>query len=412
MGRYFVRGLWLVGAALNAAASYAQVTTNITSSGLDTAVALPVGGVHDITRGTRSGPNQAGPNLFHSFGSFSIGPGDVANFQNDSGLATSNILGRVTGGLRSDIYGTIRTTDFGAANLFLINPAGWVFGPSATLEVGGSFHASTAHYLSFSPEERFYADPSKNSVLSSADPVAFGFLGPTAPIAVLGSFLSVPDGKTLSLVGGNVEIGADPDTGQSAFLSAPGGGRIQIGSFASAGEAAADGLTGNFGSFGQIQISGFTFIDASDAFDGSTGGGSIIIRGGQLLVDASAINADTYGDLPGAPIEVSMAESITLINGAAIATTASADFGFGTGRGGDIRISAPEVGIDGSFVVGRTFGTGPGGNVSFNVGNLALTGGAGLGSLGGNVTIEASQSVSISGREYRHAKQSLHVHQQ
>ena len=141
-----MRGLWLLGVALHAAVSHAQVTTSITSSGLGTSIAAPVGGVHDITGGTRSGPGQTGPNLFHSFGSFSVGAGDVANFQNDSGLATSNILGRVTGGMQSDIFGTIRTTDFGAANLFLINPAGWLFGPSAVLEVGGSFHASTAHY--------------------------------------------------------------------------------------------------------------------------------------------------------------------------------------------------------------------------------------------------------------------------
>lgn len=425
-----MRPLWLLGVALYAAVSHAQVppTTSITLSGppgdprnLGTSVTPQGGGVHYITGGTRSGP--AGPNLFHSFGTFTIGPGDVANFRNDSGLATSNVIGRVTDGVRSDIWGTIRTNDlggFGAANLFLINPAGWLFGPSAVLEVGGSFHASTAHYLSFSPNERFYADPARESVLSSADPVAFGFLGPTAPIIVSGSFLSVPDGKTLSLVGGNVDIGmfVDPATEEvrTPVLFAPGGGRIQIGSFASAGEAAVDRLTGGFSAFGEIRISGSALIDASENFDGSTGGGSIIIRGGKLFVDASFINANTYGyglledgetPIGGAPIEISMAESITLTNGAGIRTTASADFGFGMGRGGDIRIDAPDVSIDGSFVVAGTSGTGPGGNVSFNVGNLAITGGGGVGSLGGSVTIDANQSVSISGRDVSETPSSL-----
>ena len=69
--------------------------------------------------GTRPG---GGPNLFHSFGDFSVGGGDIANFLNDSGLQTSNILGRVTGGNISNIFGTIQTTGFGNANLFLMNP--------------------------------------------------------------------------------------------------------------------------------------------------------------------------------------------------------------------------------------------------------------------------------------------------
>src|SRR6188508_1310850 len=76
-------------------------TTNITSSGLGTAlngsINVPcVGGSCDITGGTRRGAN-----LFHSFGFFNVGAGDTANFLNDSGLATSNILSRVNGGQTS-----------------------------------------------------------------------------------------------------------------------------------------------------------------------------------------------------------------------------------------------------------------------------------------------------------------------
>ena len=43
-----------------------------------------------------------------------------------AGLQTSNILARVTGNIQSDISGTIQTTGFGNANLFLINPAGFL----------------------------------------------------------------------------------------------------------------------------------------------------------------------------------------------------------------------------------------------------------------------------------------------
>src|SRR5262249_3110178 len=126
-------------------ASYAAATppanTSITSSGLNTKVSapttLPNGKVNfDITGGTR--PNN-GQNLFHSFGQFSIATKNIANFLNDRGLPTSNIIGRINGGQVSNIWGTIQTTGFGAANLYLINPAGFLFGPTATLNVGGSF---------------------------------------------------------------------------------------------------------------------------------------------------------------------------------------------------------------------------------------------------------------------------------
>src|SRR5205085_8257229 len=68
----------------------------ITPSGLNTQVNLPAtppaGHVqYDITGGTRPG---GGVNLFHSFGDFNVPNHNIANFLNDSGLATSNILGR------------------------------------------------------------------------------------------------------------------------------------------------------------------------------------------------------------------------------------------------------------------------------------------------------------------------------
>ena len=119
--------------------SLAEVGTTITPSALPscpgpcgvgvTIVTPPPaqGGTITLTGGARP---ANGPNLFHSFGQFDVGAGDVANFQNTqvNGAfpATSNILSRVTGGSPSQIYGTIQTTDFAGANLFLINPAGVV----------------------------------------------------------------------------------------------------------------------------------------------------------------------------------------------------------------------------------------------------------------------------------------------
>ena len=76
----------------------AQVSSPpITASGLGTHInpaAIPP---------TRKGSIQhyrrkAGTNLFHSFGNFGVPNNNIANFLNESGAWTSNILGRVTGG--------------------------------------------------------------------------------------------------------------------------------------------------------------------------------------------------------------------------------------------------------------------------------------------------------------------------
>src|SRR5215510_497177 len=217
---YFILGFALV-LAFNPT-SLVQAAAPITPSGLNTQVSppanLPSGKVqYDITGGTRPG---GGGNLFHSFGDFNVPTNNIANFLNkgsfDSngnlladGLATSNILGRVTGGNISNIFGMIQTTNFANANLFLMNPAGFLFGPNATVNVGGMVAFTTADYLRLQggPNDIFYADPAKASILTSAPVAAYGFLGSNpGAITVQGSQLSVTPGQSISLVGGNITI--------------------------------------------------------------------------------------------------------------------------------------------------------------------------------------------------------------
>ena len=135
----------------------------ITSSGLGTTI-TGEGGTFDITGGT-----QKGANLFHSFEKFNVHSGESAVF-NDSGIG--NTIGRVTGGDYSWINGTLKS---GAENLYLMNPAGMMFGPGVSLNLTGSFHVTTADYLRMRNNERFYAVPQENELLSAAAPAAFGF---------------------------------------------------------------------------------------------------------------------------------------------------------------------------------------------------------------------------------------------
>lgn len=276
----------------------------ITSSGLNTQISSPlsVGGKtqYDITGGTRTGTN-----LFHSFGTFGV-PGDqIANFRNDAGLTTDNILGRVTGGLLSNILGTIQTTGFENTNLYLVNPAGIVFGPTATLNVGGSVTFTTADYLRLGEIDGsnagiFHADRTQTTLLSSSPVDAFGFLrqNPGA-ISIQGSQLTTHGTQGITLVGGNITIrnGAlDNGTVQPARLLAP-NGQITMASAHSPGE-----FLKNFSDVPNIKEQSFASIGYLHLASGSTvdvsqtGNGKVSIRGGQLVMEIQNSVLSTVDD--------------------------------------------------------------------------------------------------------------------
>ncbi len=368
--------------------AWAQGVSPITASGQSTNVGPPTnvaGGKvqYDITGGTRP---ANGPNLFHSFGEFGVPTNNIANFLNDSGRATSNILSRVTGGNPSNIFGTIQTTGFGNANLFLMNPAGILFGPNATLNVGGSVHFTTADYLRLTDGARFNAIPNAaaDALLSTAPVAAFGFLASNpATIAVQGSALSVPSGESISIVGGNISIQAgtlEDGTSQAAHLSAP-GGQIRLASVASPGEIlhptleAASNVNGQiFSSMGTLTISDNATLDVS-----GDAAGTVIIRGGQLIIVDSTISADTV-DTNGAPtaIDINMTGDISIANSTVSAITARTS---ATGDAGKIQISSANLnapltadGIILTLIDTHTSGTGKAGNISITTGNLLVTG--------------------------------------
>src|SRR5262249_27341832 len=106
------------------------------------------------------------------------------------------------------------------------NPSGIVFGPNATVNVSGGFHASTADYLRMSDGAKFQATNPDASTFSSYPPVAFGFLTATPlNITVNGSRIGVSPGQTLGLVARGVSItrAMPPAAPTGAPLSAPAG---------------------------------------------------------------------------------------------------------------------------------------------------------------------------------------------
>ena len=185
---------------------------------LKTEVTSDNGSTYDIMGGTRynNGTNY-GTNLFHSFDEFSISQDNTANFKNETGLETYNIFSRVIGGNESTIMGTIKTTKFPNADVYLLNPAGIVFGHGATIDVQGAFYASTANSVDFTKDARFIADSSsKIPELTVASPASFGFLKKAVgEIKVSGSLIIENMTKEFTLIGGPIDF-------SGAFVFAPG----------------------------------------------------------------------------------------------------------------------------------------------------------------------------------------------
>src|SRR5262245_2411673 len=247
------------------------------------------------------GGQTVGTNLFHSFGQFNVGAGDTAQFQTSNlspNAVIGNILGRVNGQQSaSQIFGTIDSVTFyPSANLFLMNPYGFLFGPTATVNVGGMVAFTSADYLRLEGtggSGTFYADAAKGSILTSSPVAAFGFLGSNpGAITVQGSQLSVTPGQSLSLVGGNITVQSgvldDGVTIQPARLTAA-GGQTNVASVASPGEIAAAHFMPTPGmTMGNINLSQGALLDVS-----ADAAGAVRIRGGQLVIDNATISADT-----------------------------------------------------------------------------------------------------------------------
>ena len=168
----------------------------------------PDGNRYDIDGGSFS---SNGTNQFHSFEQFNLNANEIANFLTNP--QTQNILTRVVGGNASLLNGLIQVTG-GNANLFLMNPAGIVFGNDASLNVSGSFAATTASGIGFEGGW-FNASGSNNYSLLNGSPNRFVFTS-TQPGSILNAGnLAVDPEKTIALLGGTVV-----NTGN---LSAPGG---------------------------------------------------------------------------------------------------------------------------------------------------------------------------------------------
>lgn len=359
--------------------------------------------------GSLAGPNyaieatlgtQVGNNLFHSFQDFNLTQNETATF---SGAATiSNVIGRITGGNPSYIDGTVRNT-IPNADLYLINPSGLMFGVNAKLDVQGSFYASTADVLHLSEGGNFQAQISQDSLLSSAPPSAFGFLGnDISELQLDGSQLKVTAGKDISLISGKLTLRPNIAAKQISALDTV-GGNIHL-----AGVVQGDIHIGNgwnlAGQGGDVTVRSSRLNNTADK------SGNIYIRGGNFILDNSTVTTLTASQ-NGGKIDI-QGNNVEISSGSRMSSTSLKN-----GNSGDISIQATESitlhGQDttgaGVTIAANARGTeaisGNAGNITLKTAKLLMDDGAKLGSAsygagnGGTILLDATDSVILQGED-------------
>jgi filamentous hemagglutinin family protein len=298
-----------------------------------------------------SGGTRAGGNLFHSFREFSVPRRGAVSFRAiEADIA--NIIARVTGSSRSRIDGAIEVLQadgsVSPANFFLINPNGILFGPQASLNLGGSFLATTARGLRFADGTSFDAAPANAAPLLTVS-VPSGLQFGNRPgrivnrsIVASQSPLDPPDdplvglrvapGRTLALVGGAIDLPGGELTaaaGRIELGSVAGGERVRLLPAFQGWRLAYSGVN----RLDQIRLWGAADLDAS-----GVGGGAVRLRGDRILItDQSNVTANTLGSQDGRGIAI-RASQLVVRNGAQIAANTLA-----AGRGGTVSIAAQSV---------------------------------------------------------------------
>ena len=381
-----------------------------------------------------------GSNLFHSFEEFSIPEGMEASFEN--ALEIENIFTRVTGDSASSINGTLSAQ--GGANLFLMNPNGIVFGQDASINIGGSFIATTADSIQFADETEFAATETEDftPLLTNEIPIGLGFgsnsnsgtitvngvgnqiesesLRTPTRIGTNSDGLKVNSGETLALVGDRVNLNGGIVTTEGGAIEIVG---VEEGTVGINQDFQLD--YSNIDSLGTVELE-------QQALISNTGKQSsdISITGADISIeDGSKVLLQNNADVSPGNLEVSASDSVVLEgtsdtgvgSGIQAQTTSAEKAGninldtqrlvlkdgsrvgsntYGNGEGGDTRISATEsveiVGNSANIINASTYSLGDAGSINLTTNKLRITEGGGISSStldsgnGGNLNIEAN----------------------
>ncbi|WNZ21525.1 filamentous hemagglutinin N-terminal domain-containing protein [Leptolyngbya sp. NK1-12] len=208
-----------------------------------------------------------GRNLFHSFREFGVREGDAAYFANPINI--ENIFGRVTGNNPSNILGTLGVD--GAANLFLMNPNGILFGPNASLDIQGSFMGTTANTIQFGNFGWFSTTDGTAPGLLTVNPSAFFFNQVASQGGTIANRGHLITGQDLTLAGNTLDLQGHLTAGRNLTLEARDTLRIR------------DSATTPFvaAAVGQMQLQGDRVVDIfalNHPNSGLVSGGDMVLR--------------------------------------------------------------------------------------------------------------------------------------
>jgi filamentous hemagglutinin family protein len=304
-----------------------------------------------------------GGNLFHSFSEFNIGEGQRVYFASPQGIA--NIFSRITGGNPSEILGQLGVN--GNASLFFLNPNGIFFGQNSSLDLAGSFLATTADSFVFPNDFAFSAsNPDAPPLLTVSVPIGVQF-GTKAESIVNRSQskktveingqsyelifgLQVSQGKSLALVGGKVVFEGGVVVASASRVEL---GAVEQNSFVGL-QPTEKGWSPNYQdvkSFQDIKFTANTLalganIDISDLdFNNpSKIAGNIQIQGRNIVFEGgSQINAVNYVTTSGGSILINASESVQII-GTGDPFPSYISYGtVGDGKGGNIEINTKKL---------------------------------------------------------------------
>ena len=134
---------------------------------------------------------------------------------------------------------------------------------------------------------------------------------------------------------------------------------------------------------------------------GAGSAGSILLNANNFsLTGGAQVVSSTSGSGQGGSVTLTATESASFSGlGSGLLSTASS-----TGNAGEVTVSTPTLAMSNGAISVATSGAGNAGNILLNVSNFSLTGGAQILSStisegqGGNVTLSAADSISISGQ--------------
>ncbi|MCT7993983.1 filamentous hemagglutinin N-terminal domain-containing protein [Laspinema olomoucense] len=369
--RQFAVVLFCLGGIATTGPSYAQIIPDATLP--INSIVTPTGATLTIDGGTTSGGN-----LFHSFEQFNLPTGGTALFNNP--LEIQNIFTRITGGGGSTIDGLIQAN--GIANLFLLNPNGIIFGPNASLNLGGSFVASTANGFTFADGSEFTAvgGEVETPLLSVTVPVGLQYGSNPRGIEVQGANLILQPGQTLALAGSEVTI-------SSGQLRAP-GGLVALNAVGSNGTTAL-----------KWENAGVT-LHQTPIGDTPNPRGDIFLSNNSVL---SVISND------GGDISL-QGRNIQMSGGSRIIAGIQTSLGGPTAQGGEITLDATgAITLTQQSAIGNQVGfnaTGNGGNVTVRGQSLWVSEGSQVSAVvqngGGNagqVVIQVAEGLTLTGTE-------------